>query len=353
MTGIVFNKQNKPLDWGWESYALRTGLCLFNETICLGPSIYSIIYEDVAKGLSMDHKLQLLLDRAHNEVEKRQFEEVKRTIKALRKRKHPQKQEIVFLKQTEKYVNDIYAFQLQDELDSLARHGLPQLAPFHFSEEKSLDLWWVNGDEGEKEEDGLLSHVISFEVEDNEAPEPDVFIFYEHLAHEVREKHQLTPLAQLSNLNLLETDKLQNVREQLKSLRQELTTLLPLTKADEGEKQYYSGIWDIEGVKAYAPRLQETLDASNELEWASRIHTDLQSELYVGNMDTLELWKLLRDKGFIPDDTWEVLEQKRKDGIHCPTTAIMTITASWDSETLLNLSEEETLTHKRKTLDIN
>ena len=355
MTGIVFNKQNKHLALGWESYALRSSLCLFEQTICLGPSGYRIIYEAATSTANLNSKLHKLLITVQTEEERQQLEEVKSTLKHLRKRKHPQKQEIVFLKQTEKYINDCYALFIEAELKELAKFGLPQLAPFYFREEKSLDLWFVNDKEGETEKGGLLSLVLSFEVdfEFDKDPKSDVFVFYEHLAHEVIENHQLTPLAILPNLNNLDADKLQNVREQLTPLRKELETLLPLAKANEGEMQYYSGRWNLEGVKDLAPRLQEAINASPQLEWLNKIHTELRSELHVGNMDTLELWKLLRDHGFIPDDTWEVLEQKRKSGIHCPTTAIMTITSNWGSEELTNLSEEEALSHKRKTLDIN
>lgn len=353
MIGIVFNQQKQPLDFGWESYALRTGLSLFEETYCLGPSVYSILYEHISNNTNTDRKLRVLLQVTKEEAEIKRLQEIATNFKFLRKRKHRQKPEIVFLKKIEKCVNDIYAIYLQEELAILGKYGLPQLAPFYFEEEKKLGLWYIDGAAGEKDKEGRLSRVLTFEVEERDVAEPDVFVFYDRLASEVQKLHAPTLLGTLPNLNMLEVDKLKNVRSYLKPFREELETLISLVEPDEHGTQYFSGIWNTEGVKAFAPRLQAALDAAHELDWANRMHSDFRSELHVGNMNTLELWQLLRDNGFVPDDTWKILEQRRKSGMHCRTTAIMTITSNWSSEALANLSEEETLTHKRKTIDLD
>jgi hypothetical protein len=290
---------------------------------------------------------------AKDDESKAKYEMCLRDLKFMRKRKHPKKHEIVMFKQLEKAINDFFAFHIEDMLTAFKTYGLPQLAPFHTGDDACLTLWYVHPELGEKDKEGRLSQVFSLEMNEDHDKVPDVFVFYDTLGEEVLKDHSLTPLAILPHLNILEADKLQLVRNQLDSECEELTTLLPLMEPDEHGRQYYTGTWNLDGVKAFAPRLQNSLDAVHELAWSGKMYTDIRATLHVGNMDTIELWQLLRANGFIPDDTWKILEQKRERGIHCPTIPIMTITPNWEEATLTSLTSEETLVHKRKTINLN
>lgn len=353
MIGIVFNKHKDPLDFSWESYALRASLCLFDEAVCVGPSIYTIVYEEYARNLPLESKVRTLAMNEKDDESRLKFEQCVRDLKFMRKRKHPKKHEIVLMKKLEKSINDLFELHIKDMLTAFKKHGLPQLAPFNAGDDACLHLWYVHSDLGEQNKEGRLSQVLCFEVNEDHDMIPDVFVFYDTLAHQVLKDHTLTPLAKLPNLNALEADKLQLVRNQLDSEREELTSLLPMMEADKHGKQYYTGTWNLEGVKAFAPRLQQSIDKVHEIDWSSKLYTNVRSELHVGNMDTLELWQLLRNHDFIPDDTWKILQQKHESGIHCPTTPIMTITSNVGTDGLTNLTSEETLVHKRKTLDLN
>lgn len=355
MTGIVYNTLGDCLELSWESCALRAALCLFPRTCSVGSSVFIINYEDISTKQNLGSRLKALISNASNEEDKEHFREVANALRLVRKRKQMQKADIVFLKRTEKYIDSIFTHNVEERLRLFEKYGLPQLAPFYHSKNKCLNLWFVNHKAGEENERAALSRLLTFKVEkeeDNDYLFPDVFVFYDFLAKEVLSSKSLTPLATLPNLNILKANQLTNVRNRLQPQREELKLLLPLDEVDEHGNQYFSGTWNLEGVKTFAPRLQQALNTTPDLEWSKSLYPDVHLDLHVGNINTLELWQLLREKELLPDDTWNVLEERRKSGIHCQTTAIMTITSNLDGTELYNLTKEETLKHKRKTINL-
>lgn len=353
MTGLVINKGSESFNQSWESFALRTSLCLLERTCCIGPSTYAIMYQDWMSKMPLHARLQLLTDNEKDPTFKKRLEDTAVTIKLLRKRKHRTKREIVDLKFFEKHINKLYDDYLDHMVKHLKKFGLIQLEPFYTGEEKILNLWDVNKDHGEKDKEGRLSRILAFELEDSEDETPDIFVFYEKMAHELLESHTLTPLATLPNLNGLDIQKLRLVRKRFGSLREELKPLLPPLLNADGKQEYYAGEWNVEGVKAIAPKLQKAIDDSPELQLAKKLYKDFDCQLHVGNMDTPQLWQLLYDNELMPKDTYEVLQKKLKSGKHCPTTAIMTVTSSSPTVQQEILSEEETLPQKRKTISLD
>jgi hypothetical protein len=211
----------------------------------------------------------------------------------------------------------------------------------------------VEHDSGEKKWEGSLSRLLTFAPEDKEEADPGVVIFYERLGHEVSEKFACTPLATLPNMISLTTERLKDLRQRLAPLRTELDALLPALPTDEHGNTYHTGYWNLEGIKEFAPRLQKTLDTAPELEVVVNLSQAFKAQVQVGNMAITDLWQLLHTNGVVPGDSWKLLQQKQQSGIHAPTVPFITITSDWNPTALNHLSEEQSQTHKRKTLNID
>lgn len=325
---------------------------------CLGPSVHSILFEGVADRMSVVKRIKWLIDSEKDPKVKEQLEQMSASLKILSKRKHPGRNEIVLRKKTEKVINDLFAAHTKELLKIMNRNGLPQLETFYRSDsgERSLFLWVIDPDGGEQDEQYKLSNVLNFEVEDTGDDDDiisEVFIFYGELAQEMLECHSPVPLATVPSLNVLESEKIRVLRERFAPYREEMEGhLVPAQPGRDGQ-QYCTGTWDLEGMKAFAPRLQEALDEMPELRWAEKVHTDFRANLHVGNMETPELLKLLYDRNLIPADTWEVLKAKHESGRYCPDMAYMAVTPDAQANAPVNISHEEALTHKRKTIELD
>lgn len=353
MNGVVLNKQIDAFDWGWESLALRASIALMDTTHSVGDSPHLIMYMNNPESISTKNKLKLLIDHETDPEFKKSLMQAQTILQMLHRRKHPSKQDIVFLKQHDAMVNKLFDEYRKTMMDWLKGFGLPQLKTLYTDEERLLHLWALSGGLGEKNGSAPLSYLLSQKVEDEDDPAADVYIFFEAPGKELFEKKNLVHLATLPNLNFLEPEKLRNVHDRLRPMQQELDALLPLLPAQESGPAYHTGYWNLDGVKAFAPRLQQALHDTPELQWAKNINSNMSVELHVGNMETTELWQFLRDKGLVPDDTWQVLSKNLQDGDCCPTSAIMTLTSDWATNGFNSLTEEETHTHKRKTIDLD
>lgn len=353
MTGLVFNSHAPAFSVNWESFALRSGLCLLNNTCCVGYSAHTIMYKYASENLSLSRQMKLLLRHMQQPEDVAVMERAIQINRAIRSKKHLGKQDIIELKRTEKIIGDIWKTYREEVLKGLENTGLPQLAPFYFAEDKSLYLWAVDKEQGETEDNGKMSNLLAFETDQPVSISPDVVIFYETLGHEVQEKFPCTHLATMPNLLIMDHPKLDNLRQRLEPQRKELESLLPLIPKDEEGHQYFTGTWNLEGIKEFSPRLQKVLDAAPEVQWAAEMQKDVRVDLYVGNMGATDLYGLLHDRGIIPDDTWQVLQQRVESGKLCPTIAFIAARSEWAAAEMANLSEEETMSHRRKTIDLD
>lgn len=353
MNAYTFNSNAPAFSPGWESFALRVGLCLSDNVCCVGHSTNIILYDYSSENLTPANKARLLLSKLQQPEDLELVRKAQAIMQSIRRKKHRSKEDILILKRGEKITVDLFDHYRKELLTELQKTGLPQLYPFHIEENKCLYLWVVNNEQGEPPERGQLSGVLSFGLLEDEEDQPSVVIFYERLGLDVSKRYDCTPLVSLPNLNILEYEKLNNLRQRLEPYRNELAATLPLMGTEDGEAEYATGIWDLERVKELAPRLQKELDSTPEIQWAAQLNEEVRADLLVGNMETTELWQLLHDHGIVPNDTWDVLQKLKQSGSYCPTIPFITIRSDWATRSTINLSEDDSLAHKRKTIDLD
>lgn len=352
MNALVYNSIQNGFNLGWESNALRTGLLLFEGTVCIGPSFQFIRFEELAKKMLPKQKVEFMINNCRDEGSRKQYEEWMRILKSTRKIKHWDKRGIVIKKQMENALDDLFQLHVDDTMEYLKQYGLTQLAPL-CNEEDGLYTWPVEDGQGERIRNHQLSSLLDVEFTDHPEATPDVFVLYERLGKKVQEERQLTPMAVLPNLNELNANQLKSVCMNLEPVRQRLGTLLPLMPPDEEGYFYCTGQWNTEALKALSTELQAALDADPELERIGNLNREFRTFLHVGTMDTVELWELFHAEGILPDDTWRALQRIRTTGEYCPYIPIMTITTDWGQNQAPHYTEEETLNHRRKTIDLD
>lgn len=352
MNALVYNNIQNGFDLGWESNALRTGLLLFENTLCIGPSFQFIRFEELAKKMLPQHRLEFMINNCRDEESRKQYQEWLRIQKSTHKIKHWDKRGIVIKKQVEKALDDLFQFHVDDTMKELQKYTLPQLAPL-CNEKDGLYTWHVEDGQGERIKNHQLSSLLDVELTNLPEATPDVFVLYERLGKKVLEEHPLTPVAVLPNLNALNTNQLKSARMNLEPLRQKLATHLPLMPPDEEGYFYCTGQWNTETLKVFSTELQAALNADPELERIGNLNKEFRTFLHVGTMDTVELWELFHAEGILPDDTWRALQRIRTTGEYCPYIPIMTITTGWGQNQVPHYTEEESLKHRRKTIDLN
>lgn len=353
MNAYTFNSNAPAFSPSWESFALRAGLCLLDNVCCVGHSASIILFEHSSEHLTPANKIKLLLRQLQQPEDIQVVESAQAIMQSIRRKKHRNKQDILTLKRGEKITTDIFEHYRQDILADLKKTGLPQLYPFFLEENKCLYVWAVNDQQGEPPGRGMLSQMLLFNQLEDEEDQPTVIIFYESLGLDVSKRYDCTPLVTLPNINLFEYEKLNNLRQRLEAHRNELAATLPLMRTEDGKAEYATGTWDLESVKELAPRLQQAVDSTPEMQWASELQEGVRAELLVGNMETSELWQLLYDHGIVPNDTWDVLQKVKQSGNYCPTIPFITIRSEWATASTINLSEDDSLAHKRRTIDLD
>ncbi|MBI1286035.1 MAG: hypothetical protein GC178_00490 [Flavobacteriales bacterium] len=353
MNGYTFNSNPPAFSPAWEAFALRAGLCLLDNVCCVGYSTNIIMFEHASEQLTPANKMRLLLKQLQQPEDIKTLQGAMAIMQSIRKKKHRNKHDILTLKRGEKITQDIFEHYREHIVTDLRTSALPQLWPFYLKDNKCLYLWNVDTERGEPTGRGKFSGLLSFEQDEEEEDPPSIVLFYEQLGLDVLDRFECTPLVTLPNMNLYEYEKLNNLRQRLEPLRKELETTLPLMEQQDGEKRYTTGQWNIESIKELAPRLQKTMDELPEIQWAADLQQSIRAELLVGNMEITELWQLLFDHGIIPKDTWAVLQKKKQSGILCPTIPFITVRSDWSTAATDNLTEEDSLSHKRKTLDLD
>ena len=181
----------------------------------------------------------------------------------------------------------------------------------------------------------------------------DVMAFGKSFTDILMDKVEMTHLCTVPNLNSLVPNQLLSARARLAPLRQELDRLIPLMKPAEGEKRFYTGTWQLNELKSFSIRLQEAIDTTPELEWSATVQPDAMTNILVGSMETTALWQLMRENNQIPDDTWPLLERRMRDGDHCKQIPLLSLVLDMEGQENHHFTEEESLQHRRKTIDLD
>lgn len=341
------------MHWAWESMAIRAGLMLCERTFDVGGTPYCIFYRKMMAGTSVQKRFELLLSNTETEEDKQALLEMREVLKTLGSRKRRTKPEIIFLKQTEKLLNRFFDELVDKKINALKKFGLPDLTPIAEDNGKALTIWLCAKEQGERVAEHRLSDLLSFKLAENSAPGSDLFVIFGPPTIGLEEQLQLTQLAVIPNINLLNTQDLIGLRKRLKPVRDRLDTFLPRPEYDPGQTDYCVGTWDMEGLMAFVPTLQHELDQQPELQWAKKVNPSSDTRLMIGMMDAAQLWRMLRQLDLLPNDTWEVLDAAIRSGIRCPQVPIMAVVAPPSELLLANLTEEESLGHRRKTIAID
>lgn len=353
MNAIVYNTDGTVMHWAWESMAIRAGLMLCERTFDVGGTPYCIFYRKMMAGTPVQKRFELLLSNTDLEEDKQALLEMREVIKTLSSRKRRTKPEIIFLKQTEKLLNRFFEELVDKKIDTMKKFGLPALTPIAEDNEKALTVWLCAKEQGEHIAERRLSDLLSFKLAENSAPGSDLFIIYGPPTLGLEEKVQLTQLATVPNINLLNTQDLIGLRKRLRPVRDRLNTFLPRPEFDPQQTDYCVGPWDMEGLMAFAPTLQHELDQQPELQWAKKLDPTSDARLMIGMMDAAQLWQMMKAHDLLPDDTWKVLDDAIRSGVRCQQVPIMAIVAPPSELLLANLTEEESLGHRRKTIAID
>lgn len=353
MNLLVYNRHNATTDLSLEAFGIRLGLLLADYTFAIGETGFYILYKERMMKMKDASRLKTLAKAATTEEQSNALTQAIADLKFLRNKKNKGQRDIVFMKQTEHFLHECFELHVDDSLSRMNKFSLHQLAALNTNEQSGLRLWYADKDAGEKDPKYELSELLSCKLKEDSIKATDVLTLVGSVSDALLNGLEMTTLCELPNINSLNSNQVLSVREQLAPLRKELNELIPLTQPAENETAYCTGTWNLEGLKEFSVRLQRELDEVPELQWSANLQKGIRPVVKVGIMETPALWQLLHDHELLPDDTWEVLSKWIASGSYFPTTPIMTFVLP-DSKTLARyLTEEETLVHKRKTIDLD
>lgn len=356
MNTLVYNRDNRIMNQRWDGMALRAGLLLTERVYSAGITPTLISYTEMWKASrDFDQHLKTVIhwNDWSSEEEKEKFYQALSVYQNIKKKKHRQKYELVFLKQFERTTVQIYDDRSALASEQFTKDGLTPLLDFNKMSPPLLFLHSFYKDSGEQGLPIRLSKWLSYQYEPDSFPSPDLFVLMAEMAIEARNTLNLIDLIELPNLNILKTDQLLSVREQLVDVRTQLDKLLIWDEPNEQGVRYLNGTWNRAALEKQAARLKQQFEAVPEIKWALSLSGTERMQLSLGQMDTTVLWNMLNKHGQLPPDTWEVLQQTMNEGNHCPHVPIMTLTQVSHEKPTNDLSMEEFEQFKRKTIDID
>ena len=353
MNLLAYNPNDPNSDLSWESFTIRTGLLLSELSFAIGGSPFYIMYQQSMMQMNVQNKVKLMIQSADLADHRLALMQMEADLKTLRNRKNKNQRDLVFLKQTEKAVEQWFEGYVEERTSQLRRFGLPQLSALEADRQNGLRLWYYNKDHGETHEPAPISEVLGYEYKEGGVMATDVMAFGKSFTEILMGKVEMSHLCTLPNLNSLQPNQLLSARARLAPWRQELDRLIPLMKPAEGEKRFYTGTWQLDELKTFSVRLQEAINNTPELEWSAKVQPDAMTHILVGSMETTALWQLMRDNDHIPDDTWPLLERRMRDGDHCKQIPLLSLSLAEEGQENHHFTEEESLQHRRKTIDLD
>lgn len=353
MNLIVYNRAVAKADLSLSAFALRTGLLLAEHTFAVGELPNFILYEQQMLNMKESFRIKAMLQGISLKPDADAIKKAVAELKTLRNTKNKSQRELVFMKQTEKFIAQAFEFYLQNQVTTLSKFGLCQLSELQENERGRLHFCHVNKDKGETVPNFELSHLLACRFSEDSYKTSDVLALTGPITSAIHEQVEMTHLCDLPNLNSLQINQLLSVREQLAIIRKELSSLIPMMQPSENQKRYCTGTWNMDGVKELAVRLQQELTNMPELQWITNLQKEISCIVNVGCIDTPTLWQLLRDNEMLPDDTWKALNMRIKSKDYPAQTPITTVTPPANVSLSRYFNEEESLLHKRKTINLD
>jgi hypothetical protein len=150
----MFNSPESAIDQRQESAALRAGTLVGEHIITAGNSYVDISFENYFNPVSIEQKLDVIEGHFTNNGREAFTVEELVTItayKKLKKRKHPTRDDLIFMKSLERDIDRVIKSIKENVLNSLRKSGMPQLRPL--IKENLLGAFPVCSEDGELEDE--------------------------------------------------------------------------------------------------------------------------------------------------------------------------------------------------------
>ncbi len=330
MKTIVFNTHGSVIDKGGESVALRIGYLLGDYAVSAGTSGFDICFNTWFNPPKVEQKVAWIekFYEQRGEESSLKVEEVKRTMKALRKIKHLDKQGIVIQKKFEKAVDTLFQIAKGEALEEKMKTGLPQLEPIY--DGKVLGGYSTNlgAPEQPEKHDYAASQLLSLDLPDPEEGLSLFFLTHEFLLVQDNNKRKwysardsaassaqnmyFEKFFSFPALNILNAVELKTVRQQLEPLaihfRKAVDRWMELCYQPASPKETLEHFR--QQVQIHAAPINMLIKQNEVLEHYKRlVNQQAVINVYMGEVPVKLIWDFYREGKAIADETWDKLMQ--------------------------------------------
>ncbi|MCF8257674.1 MAG: hypothetical protein K9J06_08980 [Flavobacteriales bacterium] len=352
---IVYNLITARLELSTEAAAIRAGLLMGNHTFSTGSSYSFIFFEEML----LDRNNTIVLKLGILEGEPDFFEpgqkpgDMLRMMRMLWKNRR-KKDCLKHYKHMEHLIDTLFKERVTEIVKPMKKFGMVQLASLQ--DGGDLIVNYADAPKGEGYKDGFrISNMMQLKDIDRQMAGPIAFILFDRSATlPEQDEAGLTHVFRIPNLNALSNDHFLAVRECLRPVMARLQELLQLTPHTGDRPPHLGGNWQHDRMGEVGKAIQEAIDANEDLNWVLSFRPDIAIDVLVGEMETHRFWQHIRDNGLIPDDSWEVLQALPKDGPYPQTIPVIVMRSNQGTgHRERNLSEENRMQHRRKTISLD
>jgi len=355
MDTIIYNIIPAKVELSCEALAIRAGLLMGNRAFSTGSSYCFIYYEEMLldKNNCLELKLRIL-ERDPEFLQPGQKPgDMLRTMRTLWKSRR-NTECLMHYKRMERAVDTLFKIHATESVQPLMKFGMVQLATLQ--DGGDLIVNYADAPKGEDYKDGFrISNMMQLKDIDEQMTGPCAFILFDKLATlPEQDEARLTHMFRIPNLNALHNEQLIAVRERLRPVMTRLQQLLqPISYTSDGTP-HFGGNWQKDRMAEVGKAIQQAIDVNEDLNWVLSLQPDVAIDVLVGEMDTHRFWQHMRDNALIPDDSWEVLQALPKDGAFPHTIPVISLHSNHGTGPIeRNLSEENRIQHRRKTLSLD